>query len=139
MSPPLSPTAGRFCWLDLATSDAARATDFYRALFGWHAREEHALGGKFTRLQLAGRDIGSLYQLQRAQIERGVPSHWTPYVEVADVMQVVGRTEALGGELLVAPLEIPGLARIAIVADPAGAHLGLWQAAVACAEGRQHG
>lgn len=138
MSPLPPSTAGRFCWLDLAASDAARAATFYRALFGWHPREEQMLGGSFTRLQLAGRDVGSLYQLRRAQIDRGVPSHWTPYVEVADVTHAVRQTEALGGELLVAPLEIPGLARIAIVADPVGAHLGLWQAATPCGTGGLH-
>jgi predicted enzyme related to lactoylglutathione lyase len=124
----LPPATGRFCWVDLASSDAERASAFYRGLFGWTPRPEAALGGRFLRLQLGGTDVGSLYQLQRAQLERGVPSHWTPYVQVEDLQAAIRRVAPLGGEVLVRPLEIPGIARIAIVADPAGAHFGLWQA-----------
>ena len=31
---------GRFCWVDLAATDAARATDFYGQVFGWASREQ---------------------------------------------------------------------------------------------------
>ena len=42
--------AGRFCWLDLAAADAARAAEFYTELFGWSARSQAANGGTFVRL-----------------------------------------------------------------------------------------
>jgi predicted enzyme related to lactoylglutathione lyase len=119
--------AGRVCWIDLAASDAERAKSFYGALFGWTARDQAAHGGVFTRLHLGGHDVGSLYQLGRAQLEQGVPSHWTPYVQVADVASACRRAESLGGERLVSPFEVDGVARIALVADPVGAMVGLWQ------------
>ena len=117
----------RFCWVDLATTDAARAASFYRGLFGWTAREQSANGGIFTRLQHAGRDVGSLYQLSGAQIAHGVPSHWTPYVGVEDIDAAVHRAVACGGKLLVNPFMVDGVARIALIADSGGAHLGLWE------------
>ena len=36
---------GRFCWVDLAATDAARAKDFYGRLFGWAASEQPANAG----------------------------------------------------------------------------------------------
>src|SRR5262245_43432777 len=114
--------AGRFCWVDLAATDSESAEAFYGKLFGWTRRVETANGGIFTRLQLADRDVGSIYQLQRMHLENGVPSHWTPYVQVDDVAAAARRTRALGGEVLIRPLVIPGLARIAIIVDPVGAH-----------------
>ena len=90
--------AGRFCWIDLATSNAPGATAFYRDVFGWAPREQAANGGSFTRLQLADRDVGSLYQLSRAQVEQGAPSHWTPYVGVDDIDDAVHRAVAAGGK-----------------------------------------
>ena len=116
----------RFCWVDLATTDAPRATAFYRDVFGWTAREQPANGGSFMRLQRADRDVGSLYQLSRTQIAQGVPSHWTPYVGVGDIDDTVRRAVA-SGALLVRPFMVSGVARIALIADATGAHLGLWE------------
>lgn len=119
--------AGCFCWVDLAASDARRAQDFYGGLFGWTACEDRANGGVFTRLALGGREVGSLYQLQRAHLERGVPSHWTPYVRVDDLDAAILQTARLGGEVMIPPVAVADIARIAIIIDAVGAHLGLWQ------------
>jgi predicted enzyme related to lactoylglutathione lyase len=119
--------AGRFCWVDLAASDAEAAKAFYRQLFGWTSREQPANGGRFTRLRLSGRDVGSLYQLGREQIEKGVPSHWTPYVRVEGVDEGARRAASLGGELVVPPFDVAGIARIALILDSVGAPIGLWE------------
>ena len=128
--------AGRFCWVDLATPDAPGANAFYREVFGWTAREQPANGGSFTRLRLKDRDVGSLYQLSRAQIEQGVPSHWTSYVGVRDIDDAVRRAVASGGRLMVRPFLVSGVARIALIADVTGAHLGLWELPAAETEKR---
>ena len=119
---------GEFCWLDLAATDASRAKTFYQAMFGWSAVDCAANGGYFTRLSLSGRDVGSLYQLNRMQIDHGVPSHWMPYVRVADVAGAVENAVRLGGNVIVHPFVVSGIARIAFVLDATGAQLGLWEA-----------
>lgn len=58
--------AGRFCWVDLAATDADRAKAFYGRVFGWTSHERSANGGAFTRLRASGQDVGSVYQLARA-------------------------------------------------------------------------
>ena len=56
-----------------------------------------------------------------------MPSHWTAYVRVDDAEEAARRVASLGGEVLVRPFAVAELARIALIADPAGALLGLWQ------------
>jgi predicted enzyme related to lactoylglutathione lyase len=118
---------GQFCWVDLAASDADAAKAFYGQLFGWSSGEQAANGGSFTRLRQSGQDVGSVYQLSARHLENGVPSHWTPYLRVDDVDAVVQRVVALGGEVIVRPFVVEGTARIALILDCVGAHVGLWE------------
>ncbi|HEY8245504.1 MAG: VOC family protein [Vicinamibacteria bacterium] len=121
------PGPGRFCWVDLAATDAVRAKAFYRDLLAWDARDTIANGGIFTRLVREGRDVGSLYQLDPRMGEAASSSHWTAYVRVDDVDATARRAVALGGQTLVRPFVVEGIARIALVLDAVGAVLGLWQ------------
>jgi len=122
-----TPRPGAFCWLDLAARDVTVAQRFYAETFGWGFVEEQANGGHLTRCRVGGQDVGSLYQLNRAQLEAGVPSHWTPYVRVELAEATARRAVSLGGRLVVAPFDVDGFARIALIQDAAGALLGLWE------------
>jgi uncharacterized protein len=119
--------AGRFCWLDLAATDADRAKVFYGKLFGWTSHEQAANGGSFTRLRLSNEDIGSVYQLREKLLDNGMPSHWTPYVRVDNVENAVRRATTLGGTVVVQPFVVSGVARIALIVDSVGALVGLWE------------
>lgn len=121
--------------MDLAASDAEAAKAFYSQLFGWTSCEQTANGGRFVRLQLSGRDVGSLYQLKREHLESGVPSHWTPYVRVDSVDESARLAALLGGKVIVRPFDVAEVARIALIVDSVGALLGLWQAAGTDREG----
>ena len=157
--------AGRFCWVDLAATDAERAKAFYGRLFGWAFREQSANGGRFTYMRLSGlkigqesaivvtvpagsagklttqvvrkdplvapiakgQNVGSLYQLRRDQLNQGVASHWTPYIHVHDVADAARRAVCFDGKVIVRPFEVSGVARIALIQDSVGAHVGLWE------------
>lgn len=127
MIQPVDAVAGQFCWLDLAATDAHRAKRFYGQMFGWDAREYSANGGSISRLQRAGQNVGSLYQLSPAHLQGGVPSHWTPYVRVGDLAAAVQRAVACGGSVVVEPFAVTGTARIALIQDAVGALIGLWE------------
>ncbi len=119
--------AGRFCWLDLAATDAPQAIEFYGGLFGWSARHQYANGGTFVRLVHEGLDVGSLYPMRESQRAAGIASHWTPYVRVGDAQAATRRARELGATVLVDPFMVDGVARIALIADPGGAAFGLWE------------
>ena len=131
--------AGRFCWLDLAATDADSAKTFYRNLFGWTSHEQLANGGSFTRLRLSDHDIGSIYQLRETFLENGMTSHWTPYVQVNDVGHAVGRATRCGGTVVVDPFFVSGVARIALILDLVGAVVGLWEPIAAHGKANGHG
>lgn len=139
MCPPAPASTNRFCWLDLAATDADRAARFYGQMFGWEARDHAANGGRLTRLRHAGQDMGSLYQMRLAHIRGGVPSHWTPYVQVDNLPVAVRRAVACGGQLIVEPFEVAGMARIALIQDAVGALLGLWESRTADTKASAHG
>lgn len=116
-----------FCWTDLATTDAQAAKLFYGRLFGWTAHDRQVGDGRISVIAAAGRPCASLYQLTRRQIGEGVPSHWTGYVGVPDVDAAARMAARLGGQVIVAPHDVEGFARISLIADPTGALVGLWQ------------
>ena len=116
-----------FRWLDLAAADTGKAAEFYARLFGWKACRQKANGGEYFHFSAGGEAFASLYQLNSRQLAAGVPSHWTPYVGVADVDAAGAKAAALGGEVLVRPFSVDGVARICLVTDSAGALLGLWE------------
>ncbi|MGY4828176.1 VOC family protein [Sphaerotilaceae bacterium SBD11-9] len=122
------PQPGEFCWLDLAASDSALARRFYAQAFGWTFHDRPANGGRFTLCRAGVRDVASLYPLRQAQRELGVPSHWTPYLRVDSADASARQVADAGGRVVVAPFDVQGTARIALVEDAVGALLGLWQA-----------
>jgi len=118
---------GQFCWMDLAATDVESAKLFYGRLFGWTSREQAANGGSFTRLQSSKHDIGSVYQLREELLDKGIASHWTPYVLVPNVKDAAQRAALLGGAVIVDPFVVSGIARIALILDSVGAVVGLWE------------
>jgi predicted enzyme related to lactoylglutathione lyase len=119
---------GAFCWVDLATTDGAAATTFYAGLFGWDPQEPVAEAHGYTMLQLAGRDVAALYEQGEEEREAGVPPHWSSYISVIDVDETAAQVEGLGGRLLAGPYDVFDSGRMAVIADPTGALVSLWQA-----------
>src|SRR4051812_37027991 len=116
---------GTFCWADLGTPDAAAATRFYTALFGWTA-EDRPMGpdASYTMLHADGRAVAALYHQEAAQ--HG-PPHWLSYISVASATDAATRAKALGGTLLMEPFDVLDVGRMAMVQDPAGAVVALWE------------
>lgn len=119
--------SGRVCWVDLATADEQLAKTFYCRLFRWSVEDRVAASGRFSAFGCAGEPVASMYQLNRAQLAGGVPSHWTAYVAVPDVDLAATDAERLGGRIVAPPQTVGGIARIGLIADPTGALVGLWQ------------
>jgi uncharacterized protein len=120
---------GTFCWVDLGTTDADGAKAFYGRLFGWEAEDMPAgENATYTMLRLGGRDVAALYEQGAEERAAGIPPHWSSYIAVADVDEVAGRVEELGGKLPAPPFDVLDSGRMAVVQDPTGAMVSLWQA-----------
>lgn len=120
---------GSFCWFELATSDQAAAKKFYGGLFGWTANDVPMGPGSFyTKFQLRGRDVGATYALMPDQAEQGVPPHWGTYVAVANADGAIAKAKTLGGTVLAGPMDVAEHGRMAVLRDPTGAVINVWQA-----------
>jgi hypothetical protein len=120
---------GRHCWSELATSDPAAAKKFYAGLFGWQAEDTPAGPDMvYTMLRLSGRDVGALFKQDKVEAEHGVPPHWNVYIAVESADAVAARARELGGKVLMEPFDVMEHGRMAIVQDPTGATICLWQA-----------
>jgi predicted enzyme related to lactoylglutathione lyase len=119
---------GTFCWVELGTSDASAAKDFYTKLFGWDF-EDHPMGpsGVYTMLKLDGKDVGALYELMPEMKAQGVPPHWMSYVAVASADEAAAKAKAAGATLIKEPFDVFTVGRMAVVQDPTGAVFSLWE------------
>ena len=118
---------GRFCWVELGTSDQAAAKEFYSGLFGWKPEDQPMGPGLFyTLLKQGGRDAGALYDLRPDQ--KGVPPHWMIYVAVASADDAAKKAASLGAKTIVPPFDVMDHGRMAVLEDPTGAHFSVWEA-----------
>jgi uncharacterized protein len=117
-------TPGIFSWNELMTRDAEASAEFYTALFGW-TREDLDMGGlTYSMFKAGGRPVGGMIVLPPEA--ESMPVMWMGYVTVENLEASVEKAVKLGAEVLKGITAIP-MGRFAIVADPQGAVIGLWQ------------
>ncbi len=120
--------SGRFCWAELATTDQEGAKAFYSKLFGWNASDFPIGENRFyTMLDLKGGHVGALYALDSEQKMKGIRPHWLGYVSVASADETAGKAKGLGGRVLSEPVDVYDSGRMAVLQDPTGAALAVWQ------------
>jgi uncharacterized protein len=124
-----SHTPGTIGWVDLVTTDLEAATPFYLGLFGWEAYDTPMPDGRGTYrfFRLDGRDAAAAGPISPEQRAQGVGSHWNVWV-AGDADEVTARAAAAGGQVLLEPTSLGPSGRLALVADPGGAAVGVWQA-----------
>ena len=115
---------GTNIWNELVTADGDRAAPFYGEVLGITAEEMPMAGGDlYTTLNVDGRAIAGISPPQAD----GVPPHWNVSFNVDDADQIAARAAELGGQQVVAPFDVPGIGRIAVLTDPQGAMFNLMQ------------
>jgi predicted enzyme related to lactoylglutathione lyase len=115
---------GAPCWIDIYSSDTAKATEFYGQLFGWTAEPpEEGFGGYFTFTK-DGKHVGGCMHNDGAQ---GVPDVWTVYLMSDDIEATAEAAAANGGRVDLAPMAVADNGHMAMVADPGQASVGVWQ------------
>jgi uncharacterized protein len=114
------------CWVDTWQPDADAAVAFYEELFGWEAEDTMPaeVSGKHYMCRLRGRDVAAV----ASRPEEAPPViSWNTYVWVDDAERTAEKATEAGGAVLKDPFDALDGGRIAIIADPAGAAVGIWQ------------
>ncbi|HMQ25711.1 MAG TPA: VOC family protein [Acidimicrobiales bacterium] len=117
-------------WIDLATPDPEAAKSFYGALFGWEYSEEATdqPGVHYVMATKDGHSAAGMMLLSEEMAASGMPPVWSSYVTVTDVEATVAEVAPAGGTVLQPAMDVMEAGRMAVVADPAGAVICLWQA-----------
>jgi predicted enzyme related to lactoylglutathione lyase len=115
---------GTPCWIDLMSSDASRAVDFYTGLFGWTAeRSDDPQYGGYTVLSIKGGVVAGVGQ---APPDVPFANVWTVYLEVDDLDATAGAATEAGGVVMMPAMQVGDQGSMAVVSDPSGAAIGLW-------------
>jgi predicted enzyme related to lactoylglutathione lyase len=117
--PPSPLPQGLPCWAELHTTDPAASKQFYGQLFGWTANEVAMEGFQYTMLRLGDKDVAGMTPAQQR-------SGWLFYFLVADADEFADQAVKLGAKLVAGPNGIPGMGRMAVLAEPGGAMFALW-------------
>jgi uncharacterized protein len=120
-----SPKPGEPCWIDLLVPDADAAAKFYGDLFGWTAGEASDDFGGYRMFFRGDQPIAGLMPNDAAS---GSPNAWNVYLASDDAAATVQRAGAAGAQVVVEPMPIADLGRMAMLVDPTGAAIGVWQA-----------
>ncbi len=120
---------GTPCWVDLQTTDQSGAKEFYASLLGWSYddRPMPANGAVYSTAMLNGETVAAIAPMPPGAPE-GRPPTWNTYLAVDNVDAAVQKVGPAGGQVLMPPTDIGDPGRMAFVADPTGAVVGLWQA-----------
>jgi uncharacterized protein len=118
--------ANAFVHVELNTTDPAKAKAFYGKLFDWKLEDmDMGPGGTYTMINPGEGTGGGLWK----NPVPGASSFWLAYTDVDDVKAATAKAKSLGASVMKDVTEVPGMGWFSIIADPTGAHLGLWQTA----------
>jgi predicted enzyme related to lactoylglutathione lyase len=121
---------GLISWTDISLPDPAGGSKFYADLFGWKADDQHDPDGNYiyTMFSKGGKATAGMGAQPPAMAESGIPPMWNTYVNVDDVDATVQKWTAAGGSVVMPVMDVFTSGRMAILADPEGAVVSLWQA-----------
>lgn len=115
------------CWVDSTHPDPDAVLPFYSGLFGWDFTNVMPEGSKdkFFMARVHGGEVSGI-----GSVPEGAPpvARWNTYIWVDSADETAEKAEKAGGNVLAEPFDIPEAGRMAVLADPEGAAISVWQA-----------
>ncbi|MGO9391078.1 VOC family protein [Rhodoblastus sp.] len=118
---------GKFCWVELLTSDVEAAQAFYTDVLGWTVAASGLADRDYRIFSYGGHGAAGLMLLPEEAKAMGAPPHWMGYISSENVDADVEKVVAAGGKTYRPAETLPGIGRFAVLADPQGAAISLWQ------------
>ena len=117
---------GTFFRNELSTTDTGVCKRFYGEVVGWETREMPMPdgNGSYVLWRQGDKDVGGMFKMSGTQFD-GVPPNWMSYIAVDDIDAAAGKVASAGGKTVIEPITIPGIGRLAVIADPTGAVIAL--------------
>ncbi len=124
------PKTGEFSWNELLTTDTRAAQSFYSQVFGWKTEPFNPGGAAgneppYLVFKTPANTMGVGGMMACPQ--PGMPAQWHAYVVVKNVDTTLAQATKLGAKVLMPPMDVPQVGRVAMIQDPQGAAIGLHQ------------
>jgi uncharacterized protein len=116
---------GTPCWVDLGVSDIPLAIGFYSGVFGWEAIQGGPDVGGYSLAYVDGKAVAGIGPKMGPA---DTPTLWTMYLASDDADATAAKVKGAGGQLLMEPMDVMDVGRMAIASDITGAAFGIWQA-----------
>jgi uncharacterized protein len=112
-------------WVELSSPDTDAAAAFYGELMGWEATEPGPVDetGGYRMFQQGDQRVAGLM----GHMQEDQPTVWATYISVADASDTAAKVKDAGGNVIVEPMDVMDIGRMAFFADPTGAAFGIWQ------------
>ena len=111
-------THGMFSWCGHSSAAPDKAKAFYASVLGWTiADQEMGDGSHYSVITVGEQPIGGF------PAQPDGDGQWLPYVTVDDVDKRVAAAEKAGGTVVSPAVSVPGVGRMATIADPMGAKI----------------
>ena len=108
---------------ELWSDNPARASDFYRTVFGWEIRQIPELNYHLVDTGGSGGINGGIMKPQAGPW----PGKLTFYIDVDDIDTYGKKIRGAGGKIVVEKMEVPGVGQFSLFEDPDGRVLGIWK------------
>jgi len=110
-------------WADIGVPDMDAAVAFYGGLFGWSFTEGTEEMGGYRQALIGDKRIVGF----GPKMDPG-PPYWATYIATADADDTAAKVVAAGGQVIVDPMDIPEVGRMAVFTDDTGTFFSVWQA-----------
>ncbi|MFJ2618564.1 VOC family protein [Glutamicibacter sp. NPDC087344] len=115
------------CRVDLLTGDIGRSIEFYGELFGWTTRGVQPDDADPLEMYLGDELVAGFL---RNDPQSAYGDTWITYLNVTDAHAASYSAEMYGGYVFLPPVDIEGEGTIAMIGDPTGVGVGLWQSSI---------
>jgi len=107
------------------SKDPEALADFYAGIFDWQIRHLREMNYRLVQTGGEGGIDGGIMTPKSGPW----PGNMAFYIDVDDLEGYVEKVRAAGGEIVVEPMDVPGVGRQALFSDPDGRVIGLWKPA----------
>jgi uncharacterized protein len=110
-------------WVDIASPNLEASREFYGKLFGWESQIGGPEMGGYTVFMKNGKMVaGGAPTMSPEQ-----PPAWSTYVITADADTTAQKVRDAGGQVIMGPMDVMDIGRMAVFNDTEGAFINVWQ------------
>jgi predicted enzyme related to lactoylglutathione lyase len=111
---------GSFIWYELLTGDPDASANFYGDVLGWTAKSADQPEVDYRLFSADGIPVAGHMKLPDGAEEAGMRAGWLGYIGVDDVDSAVADIVEAGGKVHMPAMDMEGVGRMALLADPQG-------------------